>query len=157
MKIIKVVFGGKRAKSVFTSVTNNLDGHPRPPPVHKVLPPRTQHLGPAGTNRSHRHLRLVPPSPPRLHKIIKGPSGRELIVGGPNRYKYVADCIKRINKLQNLGVKVIMVFDGGPLPGKREEEESRRRYILEYADAVRKPSLRGKRCWSRAMRPASRS
>jgi hypothetical protein len=57
--------------------------------------------------------------PSRLHKIIKGPSGRELIIGGPNRYRYVGDCIKRINKLSNLGVKVIMVFDGGPLPCKK--------------------------------------
>jgi exonuclease 1 len=62
-----------------------------------------------------------------LHKIIKGPSGRELILGGPNRYRYVNDCIKRINKIQNQGVKVIMVFDGGPLPCKRGEEEYRKK------------------------------
>jgi hypothetical protein len=62
---------------------------------------------------------MVPFLLPRLHKIIKGPSGRELILGGPNRYRYVNDCIKRINKIQSEGVKVIMVFDGGPLPGKR--------------------------------------
>lgn len=58
----------------------------------------------------------------RLHKIIKGPSGRELILGGPNRYRYVSDCLKRIAKIQSHGVKVIMVFDGGPLPCKRGEE-----------------------------------
>jgi hypothetical protein len=29
--------------------------------------------------------------------------------------------MKRIDKIENLGIKVIMVFDGGPLPGKREE------------------------------------
>lgn len=70
---------------------------------------------------------MVNPPSRRLHKIIKGPSGRELILGGPNRYKYVQDCLKRIAKIENLGIKVIMVFDGGPLPGKKEEEESRRK------------------------------
>jgi len=55
----------------------------------------------------------------RLHKIIKGPSGRDLILGGANRYRYVNDCLKRISRIQNLGIKVIMVFDGGPLPGKK--------------------------------------
>ena len=95
-------------------------GNSRPPPIPKILPPVAQPRRIPRADRSRRHLRLVPPPPLRLHKIIKGPSGRELIVGGPNRYKYVADCMKRIAKIQNLGIKVIMVFDGGPLPGKRE-------------------------------------
>ena len=30
--------------------------------------------------------------------------------------------MNRINKIQRLGVNVIMVFDGGPLPCKRGEE-----------------------------------
>ena len=70
---------------------------------------------------------MVPSLSLRLHKIIKGPSGRELIIGGPNRYRFVNDCLKRIAKIQSFGVKVIMVFDGGPLPGKKEEEEVRRK------------------------------
>ena len=69
-------------------------------------------------------VRLIPL---RLHKIIKGPAGRELISDGANRYKYVHDCLKRIDKLHKAGMTVVMVFDGGPLPGKREEEEARRR------------------------------
>ena len=54
---------------------------------------------------------------PRLHKIIKGQAGKDIIMG-KNLNKFVEECMKRIYKLQNAGLKVIMVFDGGPLPRK---------------------------------------
>ncbi len=55
----------------------------------------------------------------RLHKIIKGPSGLALIKGGKEKFKFVRDILKRIDKIQNYGVKLVLVFDGGPLPRKR--------------------------------------
>jgi hypothetical protein len=56
----------------------------------------------------------------RLHKIIKGPSGKDLIFGGPNKYSFVKECLKRIDRIQKQGVKLLLVFDGGPLPRKQE-------------------------------------
>jgi hypothetical protein len=57
----------------------------------------------------------------RLHKIIKGPSGLALVKGGKDKFKFVRDILKRIDKLRCCGVQPVLVFDGGPLPRKREE------------------------------------
>ena len=69
---------------------------------------------------------MVPPPLHRLHKIIKGPSGRD-IVNGKDQNKYVQDCLKRVDKILKAGVQILMVFDGGALPKKNKEEEMRRR------------------------------
>lgn len=56
----------------------------------------------------------------RLHKIIKGPSGKEIITG-KDPTKYVMDCIRRVEKITKAGVKLIMVFDGTAHPRKANE------------------------------------
>ena len=54
-----------------------------------------------------------------MHKIIKGPSGREIIMG-KDQAKYVNDCLRRVDKISKVGIDLILVFDGGPLPRKLE-------------------------------------
>ncbi len=66
-----------------------------------------------------RYLCVVHVFLSRLHKIIKGPSGQALIKGGKDKFKFVKDILKRIDKLQSCGVQPVLVFDGGPLPRKR--------------------------------------
>lgn len=69
---------------------------------------------------------MVPVPRFRLHKIIKGPSGKEIIAGKDQR-KYVNDCLRRAEKISKVGIDLILVFDGGPLPRKMKEEEYRRK------------------------------
>eukprot|EP01122_Echinamoeba_exundans_P010328 TRINITY_DN3842_c0_g1_i1.p1 TRINITY_DN3842_c0_g1~~TRINITY_DN3842_c0_g1_i1.p1 ORF type:complete len:902 (-),score=200.96 TRINITY_DN3842_c0_g1_i1:136-2841(-) len=49
----------------------------------------------------------------------------ELCLGIPTD-KYIAYCMKMVRMLQHFGVKPILVFDGGNLPIKREQESTRR-------------------------------
>jgi hypothetical protein len=53
----------------------------------------------------------------RLHKIIKGQSGREIIIGQDVK-KFVNDCMRRVNKIVKMEIDVIFVFDGAFLPSK---------------------------------------
>ena len=50
-----------------------------------------------------------------------------------------------------------MVFDGGPLPCKREEEEYRRKYVLCDVGVVRRCSPKGNSCLIKVTRQASRN
>jgi hypothetical protein len=54
----------------------------------------------------------------RLHKIIKGTCGLE-IIQGRNKTKYISDCLRRVEKISNAGIELILVFDGGVLPKKQ--------------------------------------
>ena len=65
-------------------------------------------------------------------------------MNGKDPMKYVNDCLRRIEKLSNAGIDVIMVFDGSPPPGKANEEEARKKYDILYIDAARRTSTRGK-------------
>ena len=50
-----------------------------------------------------------------------------------------------------------MVFDGGPLPGKREEEQARKKYFKFHIGGEKKPSQRENRCSSKAMKQDSKN
>lgn len=61
----------------------------------------------------------------RLHKIIKGMCSNEHLDGHLSD-RFIKECLNRIEAIQFLGVNVLMVFDGAPLPSKRNEEEIRK-------------------------------
>lgn len=44
-------------------------------------------------------------------------------------FRHIDYCMHRVNLLRHHGVKPILVFDGGPLPMKIEQENKRGRYI----------------------------
>lgn len=84
---------------------------------------------PRGVSRAEGcswYIRLVSLLLHRLHKIIKGQCGKEIITG-KDPIKYVNDCIRRAEKITKAGIDLILVFDGGVLPRKLNEEETRRR------------------------------
>ncbi|AAG12649.1 exonuclease, putative; 92014-93872 [Arabidopsis thaliana] len=60
-----------------------------------------------------------------LHKGALSCS-RELCKGLPTK-RHIQYCMHRVNLLRHHGVKPIMVFDGGPLPMKLEQENKRAR------------------------------
>jgi hypothetical protein len=43
--------------------------------------------------------------------------------------RYIAYCMKMVRMLRHFGVKPILVFDGGNLPIKRDQESTRRSYV----------------------------
>jgi len=47
-------------------------------------------------------------------------------------YRHIEYCMHRVNLLRHYGVKPILVFDGGLLPMKGDQENKRARYILLY-------------------------
>ncbi|KAJ6886166.1 exonuclease 1 isoform X1 [Populus alba x Populus x berolinensis] len=49
------------------------------------------------------------------------------ILGGKLKYKHIEYCMHRVNLLRHYGVKPILVFDGGLLPMKIEQENKRAR------------------------------
>ena len=61
---------------------------------------------------------------------------RELVEGIPTD-KCVQFCIKRIDMLIQEGVRPFVVLDGGPLPNKKEEEETRAANRRENRDKAR--------------------
>ncbi|KAJ6885287.1 hypothetical protein NC651_026024 [Populus alba x Populus x berolinensis] len=52
------------------------------------------------------------------------------ILGGKLKYKHIEYCMHRVNLLRHYGVKPILVFDGGLLPMKIEQENKRARCQL---------------------------
>lgn len=60
-----------------------------------------------------------------LHKIMKANAGKELVKGGIYKYRFVKDCLRKIEKFRKEGLSIIMVLDGGPLPRKKDEELER--------------------------------
>lgn len=82
---------------------------------------REEPIGVQGPESSSGHIRMVHQVSFRLHKIIKGPSGKEIITG-KDQTKYVNDCLRRVEKISKVGIDLILVFDGGPLPRKLKEE-----------------------------------
>ena len=42
--------------------------------------------------------------------------------------KYIKYCLHRVKMLQHNNITPVLVFDGGPLPNKRIQEEKRRAY-----------------------------
>lgn len=45
-----------------------------------------------------------------------------------SNFRHIDYCMYRVNLLQHYGVKPILVFDGGLLPMKGEQENKRARY-----------------------------
>ena len=62
----------------------------------------------------------------RLHKGIY--SCAVDIIEGRSTDKFIVYCLRRVEMLLKHNIKVIMVFDGGKLPMKRETEESREKF-----------------------------
>lgn len=61
---------------------------------------------------------------------------RELVEGYVTD-KYIWYCVQRIEALKHAGMEPYVVFDGGPLPSKGEEEESRSKGRRENAEKAR--------------------
>lgn len=77
-------------------------------------------------------LRALPPPTPAagyswLHKGAYACS-RELCEGEYTE-RFVAYCMSRVELMRSNGVTPIIVFDGGRLPEKAGEEETRRRWV----------------------------
>lgn len=47
-------------------------------------------------------------------------------------FRYIDYCIHRVNLLRHYGVKPVLVFDGGLLPMKGEQEKKRARYVYYH-------------------------
>lgn len=72
---------------------------------------------------------------------------RELVEGLPTD-RHVHYCMSRINLLTDAGVTPLVVFDGGRLPGKEEEERNRERSRVENRE-------RARQLWSQGNRAAA--
>jgi exonuclease-1 len=59
-----------------------------------------------------------------LHRVIKSVAVME-VVRGEVTGRFVQEVMRRVERIRALGVRVVMVFDGAPLPGKLEEERAR--------------------------------
>jgi exonuclease-1 len=80
---------------------------------------------------------------------------REL-VEGIDTDKYVVFCMSRIEMLVRHGVVPYVVFDGGPLPNKKEEEDARGQGRREQREKARRLWAEGSKaaameCYQRAV------
>ncbi|KAJ7522352.1 hypothetical protein O6H91_18G007700 [Diphasiastrum complanatum] len=69
---------------------------------------------------------------------------KELCKGQPT-FKYVDYCMHKVNLLRHHGVKPLLVFDGGLLPMKAEQEAKRARTRKEHLNRAREHELSGNR------------